>query len=154
VTAITDLGGTYPIFYAHGTAGLTSPKLATRLHDLRPIVAGNIAASALYFFAARGGVGFDPMYGGASTVPPGTVMQWRDGRASPRSYVAWSEYLQETPVSDVDAQDRFLEISERYLRPLLRGHRRVACLMSSGTDSALMAAVLKRIGVDFVCLTA
>jgi asparagine synthetase B (glutamine-hydrolysing) len=151
--AITDLVGSRPIFYINSRPG-EAVRLGTRLHELRPYVSGDLAAPALFFYAARGGVGLDPFYAGVHALPGGTVMRWDRSGAVATRYVDWAEYLDEAPMTWDEAFDRFLEIAEGYLRPLVAGHSRVACLLSSGTDSALTATLLKRVGVEVVCLTA
>lgn len=153
VIAITDLVGSRPIFYTEPRPG-EAVRITTRLHDLRPYVSGDIAARALFFYAIRGGVGLDPFYAGVRALPGASVMHCDGSSAASATYVDWRGYLDERSMTLDTACDRFLEIAEGYLRPLVAGHSRVACLLSSGTDSALVASLLKRLGVDVLCLTA
>lgn len=149
VTAITDFACTFPIYYLRDQTGAYRTSFV--LHDMRPHVSGEISKEALFFYATSGGVGIDPLYADVKNVMPATVVTLD---AAPRhtQYIDWADFLEERYVTADQAHDRFLEIATSYLAALTR-NKPVACLLSGGTDSALVAYLAKQVAADVVCLT-
>ncbi|MEP6715146.1 MAG: asparagine synthase C-terminal domain-containing protein, partial [Terriglobia bacterium] len=109
---------------------------------------------ALFFYVTRGGVGISPFYSDIDEVRPATVMCFQDGRIESQTYLNWQDFLEIHPIDPAAAQQRFTEIASGYLSALVKDQGAVGCLLSGGTDSALIAWLLREIGANTLCLTA
>jgi asparagine synthase (glutamine-hydrolysing) len=151
ITAITDFIGSLPLYYIR-TKDVWH--VATRLPELRPYSDGRLSRAALFFFAARGSIGIDPCYAGVQQIFPGTVMRFEKGDLERTSYVDWHRMGAEQQYDDDQALRAFTESTSSYLAAVTSKEERVGCLLSGGTDSAIAAWLLKRLGCKVVCFTA
>jgi asparagine synthetase B (glutamine-hydrolysing) len=152
-TVVTDFGALFPVYYVRDEAAGIH-RISTVLDNLRPFVSGRISRRALFWNALRGGIGIDPMYDEARMVLPARVVRFSGLSMETVRYLDWTSFMQEAPISMEQAHDRMLEISTSYLRPLLRSEGTAACLLSGGTDSALVAYLLTQASSDVICLSA
>jgi len=149
VTAITDFCGSYPIYYLACQEGY---RVSTRLSDLRPYCSGQISREALYFFGARGSIGIDPLYAGVRQVFPATVIRLAR-EVQERRYVDWTEMGSERDVDCDRALRTFVDCASSFLAAVTRNEPHVGCLLSGGTDSAIVAWLLKRVHPRVTCFT-
>jgi asparagine synthetase B (glutamine-hydrolysing) len=149
VTAITDFACTFPIYYLRDQTGAYRTSFV--LHDLRSHVSGEISKDALFFYATSGGIGIDPIYAGVKNVMPATVVTF-DVEPRQTQYIDWADFLEERPFTQEQAHERFLDIATSYLAALTK-NKPVACLLSGGNDSPLVAYLAKQVASDVVCLT-
>jgi asparagine synthetase B (glutamine-hydrolysing) len=150
-TAITDFGNCASIYYLRDAAG--NFRVTFSLGDLRPYSSGQIAPHALFFYTGFNGIGFDPLYADARMVYPATVARFTPGKLTTTTYLDWDECLAEQPMTREQAYERFIEIGCEYLGAVARKYS-VGCLLSGGTDSAIIAYLLKQVCPDVLCLTA
>jgi asparagine synthetase B (glutamine-hydrolysing) len=108
----------------------------------------------LFFHVSRGGIGIEPFYGDIRGLLPATVTHFRGPQVDSLPYLDWGELLETRPITPGAAEESFVGIASEYLNAVLHGRDKVACLLSGGGDSALMAWLLDRIGKKVVCLTA
>jgi asparagine synthase (glutamine-hydrolysing) len=127
-----------------------SPNLA----ELAQLSNHEFNPEALYFYVTRGGIGIDPFRKDVHELLPATVTRFHGGQIDSRPYLDWGEFLELRPMEPREAEERFLRIASEYLGAVLKDRSQVACLLSGGVDSALMAWLLKNLGKDVVCLTA
>jgi asparagine synthetase B (glutamine-hydrolysing) len=151
--AITDFGCSRPVFYAWDTAR-SAYRVAPRLADVSGLSTGRFNSAALFFHAVRGGIGIEPFYENVKEVFPATVAHFRGAQVESASYLDWGRLLETRPIGPDEAEAEFVRIASEYLAAVLKGRRQAACLLSGGTDSALMAWLLRNIGKDVLCLTA
>ena len=151
--AITDFGGSRPVFY------LWDEKLArycvsARLNDLVQS-SGEISKHAVFSYVTRAGIGIEPIRADIKCVFPATVARFCGSQIDSVQYLNWQDYLEERPVTPGDAEDRFIYIASEYLRAVIgRQQAPIGCLLSGGTDSAIIAWLLKNIGKNVLCMTA
>jgi len=150
IVAITDFGCSRPVFYTRGGGW----KVTTRLVDLVPSSGGHVAKDALFFYVSRGGVGIVPFHAGIQEVFPATVAFFEGERLESIPYIDWSTFLETRPIAPAEAERRFVEVASSYLLPIARSRGPIASLLSSGTDSALIAWLLRQCGLDAPSLTA
>lgn len=151
--AITDFGCSRPVFYIADDGGKRF-RVSSRLQDLVPISANQLSREALFFYVSRSGVGIDPLYSDVKQVHPAQVTWFRGGNIDSVSYLDWGDFLQTSPIESNAAEERFLEIASGYLAAIAKGRGPIACLLSGGIDSALIAGVLKSLGQKTPSLTA
>jgi asparagine synthetase B (glutamine-hydrolysing) len=151
ITAITDFGACASIYYLRDAAGTF--RVTFSLGELRPYSSGQIAPHALFFYAGLNGIGLDPLYADARMVYPATVARFAAGEVTTTTYLDWDECLTEQPMTREAAYARFMEIASEYLAAVARKYT-VGCLLSGGTDSAIIAYLLKQVCPDVLCLTA
>ncbi len=154
-TVVTDFGACIPAYYLENGCAEGNHRVSSSLGELRPYSSGRISASALFRYASwMSGVAQEPLYADVRAVPSGSVMEFTDTGCRATPYLDWAQLGAEEPMSEQDAQRRFFEIAGEYLNAIARSEGEVACLLSGGTDSALVALVLKRVGCNFRCITA
>lgn len=152
-TVVTDFGALFPVYYLRDEQAGTY-RVSTVLHELRTFASGQIARRALFWNLLRGGAGIVPMYAEARLVRAGRVVRFSGLDMESVEYIDWTTFLTEIPISLDEARDCLVDISSSYLRPLLESEGTPACLLSGGTDSALVAYLLKQVRPDVICLTA
>lgn len=151
--AITDFGCSRPVFYIPDGTG-TGFRVSSRLQELVPFSRNQISLEALFFYVARSGVGIDPLYSDVKQVYPARVTWFHAGNIDSVLYLDWGEFLETIPIEPKAAEERFLEIGAEYLGAIAKGRGPIACLLSGGIDSALVAWLLKSIGQQSLNLTA
>jgi asparagine synthetase B (glutamine-hydrolysing) len=151
-TVITDHAGCFPVFYLVESAGPF--RVSSTLWDLRKYSSGKLSLKALFFYAVRKSIGDDPLYADVRTVGRGRVVRFSGKNRTETAWLDWESFLEERPLSPAEARDRFMEIASECLTPFTRSGDGIACLLSSGTDSAVCAYVLKRLCPGIVCLSA
>lgn len=147
--AITDFGGSRPVYY-----NPASGRVATAIGELLPQVSPRLAHEALFFYVSRSGVGIEPLYADIRQTHPARVTWFRGASVESVPYLDWGELLETAPIAPNAAEARFIEIASGYLGAIARGRGPVACLLSGGIDSALIAWLLKSIGETAPALTA
>jgi asparagine synthase (glutamine-hydrolysing) len=150
IFAITDFGCSRPVFYQWDRER-SCYRLAIRLKDLVP---SSLSQAALFFYTTRRGIGIEPFYRDVKELFPATVSRFHGDRVDSTTYLDWGEFLEPQPISPEAAEERFVEIASEYLGAIFAGAGKVGCLLSGGTDSALVAWILKSLGKEVVCLTA
>lgn len=150
ITAITDFGGTFPIYYIRRDKWIVSQNLPS----LRSYCDGRISRNGLYFFAARNSVGIDPLYAGVKQALPGTVLRFDGEQIEQARYIDWFRMAEERPLNLDEAIEAFVESASSFLAGTLAGEEHVGCLLSGGTDSAIVAWLLKRLCPKVTCFTA
>jgi asparagine synthetase B (glutamine-hydrolysing) len=151
--AITDFGCSRPVFYLRDSAS-ASYRVSVRLPDLIPFSRKQLRKEALFFYSSRSGVGISPFYSDIEGVFPATVACFEGPRFESLRYLEWGEFLEVRPIAPADAERRFIEIASDYLGAIARSRGQIGCLLSGGTDSALIAWLLQRIGQDGLSMTA
>lgn len=151
--AITDFGGSRPVFRLVDPAG-GGYRLGTRLADLIPFSRKRMSKEALFFYASRSGVGVSPFYSDIRALFPATVTTFEGDRIDSRPYLDWGEFLETRPIEPAAAERCFIEIASGYLSAIAKARGPIACLLSGGTDSALIAWLLRKLGIDSLNLTA
>ena len=152
-TVITDHAGGYPVYFISDATG--GFHVSSTISALRKFSSGRISLTAMYFYAAKKGVGDQPLYADVRTVPRGHVVRFSGGSFSETAWLDWESLLvEERPFSPRQARDRFIEIASEYLSPFVKSGEGIACLLSSGTDSAVCAYVLKGLFPGVECMTA
>lgn len=134
--AVRDRMGVHPLFYAETGGGcLLSPSIEALLsqpevsRELNRVVLAEhmmhrwVDPTETYFAAVR-------------RVPPGHLLEMRDGRADMRRY--WNP-RRESPLSDDEALERFDSVFERAVERTV-GNDRAAIFLSGGFDSVSVAA--------------
>ncbi len=150
--AITDYAASFPVFYTTDSAA--TRRIAFSLKALRQSCPGTIAEEALFFHAINKGIGWDPLYADVQTVRPGTVARFSGRVIKEKTWLDWTPWLEEKPITPTDAEEQLVGIAGEYLQGLAHGGDRLGCLLSGGTDSAFAAYVLHRYCPGSVCLTA
>jgi asparagine synthetase B (glutamine-hydrolysing) len=151
--AITDFGCSRPVFYIPDGAGKRFI-VSSRLEDLVPFSSNQLLREALFFYVSRSGVGIEPLYADIKQVHPARVTWFCGSDIDSVSYLDWGDYLETSPIEPKVAEERFLEIAAGYLSAIARGRGPIACLLSGGIDSALIAWLLRSIGQEGFSLTA
>lgn len=151
--AITDFGCSRPVFYIPNSAG-NGFRVSSLLQDLVPFSRNQLSHEALFFYVSRSGVGIDPFYSDIKQVYPARVTWFRNGKIDSVAYLDWDDYLQTRDIEPKAAEAGFLEIAAGYLSAIAKGRGQIACLLSGGVDSALIAWLLQSIGQKSVNLTA
>ena len=151
--AISDFGGSLPVFYLRDDVA-SRYRVSPRLADLVPFSKRQVSKEALFFYVSRAGVGIDPFYSDIKELLPATVASFRKNQVELLPYLEWQDYLEIRPIDPDAAERRFIEIASEYLSAITRGRGPIACLLSGGTDSALIAWLLRSIQADVRCLTA
>jgi asparagine synthetase B (glutamine-hydrolysing) len=109
---------------------------------------------ALFFYVSRSGVGIEPLYSDVKQVYPASVTWFRGSDVESVPYLDWGDFLETSPIEPKAAEERFIEIAAGYLSAIARGRGPIACLLSGGIDSALIAWLLRSIGQEGFSLTA
>jgi asparagine synthetase B (glutamine-hydrolysing) len=151
--AITDFGCSRPIFYIPDSAGKRF-LVSSRLEDLVSFSSNQLLREALFFYVSRSGVGIEPLYSDIRQVYPARVTWFRGKDIDSVSYLDWGDYLETSSIEPKAAEERFCEIAAGYLSAIARGRGPIACLLSGGIDSALIAWLLRSIGQEGFSLTA
>ena len=151
--AITDFGCSRPVFYIPDSTG-KGFRVSSQLQELVPFSSDQIAPEALFFYVARGGIGMEPLYSDVKQVYPARVTWFQGGNIDSVLYLDWEDYLPTSDTEPKKAEERFLEIAAGYLGAIAKGRGPIACSLSGGIDSALVAWVLRSIGQDSLNLTA
>jgi asparagine synthetase B (glutamine-hydrolysing) len=151
--AITDFGCSRPVFYILDNSGKRF-RVSSQLHDLVPFSSNQLSREALFFYISRSGIGIEPLYADIKQVDPARVTWFRGGSIDSVSWLDWGDFLETSPIEPKAAEERFLEIASGYLSAIARGRGPIACLLSGGIDSALVAWVLKSLGQETPSLTA
>jgi len=151
--AITDFGCSRPVFYIPDSSGKRF-LVSSRLADLVPFSGDQLLREALFFYVSRSGVGIEPLYAGIKQVYPARVTWFRGREIDSVPYLDWGDFLEISPVEPRVAEERFLEIAAGYLSAIAKERGPIACLLSGGVDSALIAWLLRSIGQEGVSLTA
>jgi len=151
--AITDFGCSRPVFYIPRSDG-NGFRISSRLQDLVPFSRNQLSREALFFYVSRSGVGIEPLYSDIKQVYPARVTWFHGGDIDSVAYLDWEDYLHTTDIEPKAAEERFLEIAAEYLSAIAKGRGSIACLLSGGVDSALIAWLLRSIGQKAVNLTA
>jgi asparagine synthetase B (glutamine-hydrolysing) len=151
--AITDFGCSRPVFYIPDVAG-KGFHISSRLQDLVPFSSNHILREALFFYVSRSGVGIEPFYSDVMQVHPARVTWFQGGDIDSVAYLDWEDYLQTSDIGPKAAEERFLEIAGGYLSAIAKARGPIACLLSGGIDSALIAWLLRSIGQESLNLTA
>lgn len=140
VTAVTDPLGSYPVYLLDGPTG---PQLATRLGELARRSGGGLSRQALFSYVRSGGIGLETLYADIRILPPAAVVRVEHGRAEFRTYFRWADHLGQRPVGVAEARRRFVEVACSYLGALAGRAGPLGCALSGGTDSALVAGLLR-----------
>lgn len=151
VFAITDFGGSRPVFYRLRGERY---RVSGTLDELVTSGDRRIGEDALFFYLTEGGTGIQPFYDGVKMMLPGTVACFSESGVESAAYIDWGEFIDTVPISLDRAEKRFIEIATDYLSVLARGRGTVGCLLSGGTDSVLLAWLLKNAGMDSLAITA
>ncbi|ATQ67635.1 MULTISPECIES: asparagine synthase-related protein [Methylosinus] len=150
--AITDLVASVPIYRLDRRS--RAPLVSTRLCDLAPHATGALSPEALYHWAVHGGCGLRPLYDGVHEVEPASLAILTAERVVSHAYFDWND-IEPRPGLSLDAAcDEFADIATSYLRSLSAGEDRVACFLSGGTDSAIIAFLAREAGMNVVGVTA
>jgi asparagine synthase (glutamine-hydrolysing) len=150
--AITDFGGSRPVFYLWDQKQACY-RVSPRLSELLPSN-GEINKHELFSYVTRAGIGIEPVRGDVKGVFPATVARFCGSQIDLVPYLDWQDFLEEIPTNPGDAEDRFIHIAGDYMNAVLGDDARVGCLLSGGTDSAIVAWLLRSIGKNVVCMTA
>lgn len=151
--AITDFGGSLPVFYT-AAPGSGEFQVFSALSEAPTSGSADLSAPAAFSLVARGGIGAVPAAPGIHALYPATVATFQGRELRTVTYIDWASMLRESPISAADAVAEFNRIASSYLSAVLSGTPRVACLLSGGTDSALVASLLLSLGKEVAALTA
>jgi len=151
--AITDFGCSRPVFYIPDSAE-KGFRIGSRLPELTPLSSNRISREALFFYVSRSGVGIEPLYSDIKQVHPASVAWFHGASVESVSYLDWEGFLQIRDIEPKAAEERFLEIAAEYLGAVTKGRGPIACLLSGGIDSALVAWLLRSVGQNSLNLTA
>jgi len=151
--AITDFGGSRPVFFIPDSEG-KGFRISSRLQDLVPLAGNHISREALFFYVSRSGVGIQSLYADVKQLHPARVTWFEGGNVDSVPYLRWEDYLETVPIEPKAAEERFLEIASGYLGAIAKARGPIACLLSGGIDSALIAWLLRSIGQESLSLTA
>jgi asparagine synthetase B (glutamine-hydrolysing) len=151
--AITDFGCSRPVFYMPDGAG-KGFRVSSRLQELVPFSRNQISREALFFYVTRSGVGIESLYSDVRQVYPARVTWFHAGNIDSVPYLDWGDFLETIHIEPKAAEERFLEIGAEYLGAIAKGRGPIACLLSGGIDSALVAWLLRSIGQQSLNLTA
>lgn len=152
ITVVADHSACYPVYYLADRSGTFH--VSSSLADLRNHSCRKLSANALFFYATRFGIGDDPLYADVHTVERGHVVRFARGKRTETAWLDWGSFLEQRPLTPAQARDRFIEIASEFFEPYLRSGRGIACSLSSGTDSALCAYVLRRLDPATLCISA
>jgi asparagine synthetase B (glutamine-hydrolysing) len=152
ITAVTDFTSCFPIFFMADGPGPV--RVSSTLWELRKYSSGKLSPAALFFYAGKKGIGDDPLYADVQTVGRGKVVRFSGGNRTETTWLDWDSFLEERPWTPAQARDRFIEIASGFFTPYVQSGDGIACLLSSGTDSAVCAYVLKRLDPQILCLSA
>jgi asparagine synthase (glutamine-hydrolysing) len=149
---VRDRLGVKPLYYATGNDEVAFASTPTAL--MAAGFGGDIDAQAVLEFLHYGFVsGERSIRHGIRKVPPGTVVEWRDGKEYPRCY--WS-------VPDVDPESRIgfdvaVDATEELLleatRLRLYADVPIGVLLSAGIDSALVCWAMAKLNVNLRSFT-
>lgn len=150
--AVTDLTGSYPILANRSGAGNA---FATSLHALPANSRGALSVEAIARFTAFGTVG--PACGlvaGAQPLPGASVCFQRGAETKTIAWFDWPAAVSTQPAPLESLNEEFRSIVASWVKLHLSHGERVALLLSGGTDSALLAALLKPLlGDRLECIT-
>ena len=142
VLAARDRLGIKPLYYAKGSRSLT---LASELRALRAAgtVSSRVDPGAMASYLIMGSV-FPPgtIYEGASELPPGHVLRWKDGETDVRQY--WSPPDRRDGVDIAGAAEELRAALEDSVQRHLVADRPVGVFLSGGVDSAAVASLARR----------
>lgn len=151
--AVTDFGCSRPVFYLRDSVAARY-RVSTQLRELVPFSRKQIRKEALFFYSSRSGVGISPFYSDIEELYPATVACFDGVRFESVSYLDWGDFLETRAIGPDEAERRFVEIASDYLGAIARSRGQIGCLLSGGTDSALIAWLLRGIGQDGLSMTA
>ena len=154
VTAITDFGACYPIYWIKNVAS-SRIEVGTSVGELAQYSTRILCTKALFWRASRGGVGPDPYYGDMNLLASGMVHQTSRGRQmSSLAYIDWKSVKIDGPATYAEARERFVEIATSYLAAVAGPSKRIACFLSGGADSAIVAHLAALAGCEVIGFTA
>jgi asparagine synthase (glutamine-hydrolysing) len=150
--AVTDLMGSRPVFRNEsGTAPVFGDSLAS-VTSGRKLVLRTQAVARYLAFGNVGGV--CSFVDGVRTLPGAAVSIWDGSQARTESWFDWAAELQpvEAPVEELEKQ--FLSLFQSWVETRLPKTGQIALLLSGGTDSGLLAALLQPLlGDRLLCIT-
>jgi asparagine synthase (glutamine-hydrolysing) len=151
--AVTDLTGTCPIFYGKSPTGVSFASSLEEAPQGRDEVLLDLQGLVQY-------VTFDDVGGGGSLVngidlvPPASVCISDGANVTSATWFDTGDGLRTDPSDLSQLEEEFESIVDSWADMALPSHGRVALLLSGGTDSGLLAALLKdRLGDRLVCIT-
>jgi asparagine synthase (glutamine-hydrolysing) len=143
-TVITDLTGSYPVFVLSTSNGLPS-KLATSMAELEGGSKRSIRRSALFQYVACGSMDIDQetIYTDVVRVASGAVIFYTAAGEKCCAYAAWNEIANPSE-TDPDRAGHALEsLIRTYIECGINAGEPLGILLSGGTDSTLLAAILR-----------
>ena len=154
MTAITDFGACLPV-YSVLEPSTGKLHVASTAAQLRGYSQGALSKRALFWWCAKGGVGADPFFADMQLLPSATILQIQDGKPLPQiQYIDWGLLTQNDTHTYETAREKFVEIATSYMSAVAGPDKRVACFLSGGADSAVVAHLAKLAGLEVVGLTA
>jgi hypothetical protein len=142
---VTDLAGCYPAFYLTGPAG-TARKIATSLIELENDSSRSVRRTALFEYVAFRSMDLDgeTIYKDIDRASGGSVTFYSRDRIETREYARWESLIQ-CGDQDMDAAEQQLESLIRTYTDanMPQGGEPLGILLSGGTDSTLLASLLK-----------
>jgi asparagine synthase (glutamine-hydrolysing) len=149
---VRDRLGVKPLVYAEDAGDLA---FASTVQALRAGgYGGEIDPGAILEFLEFGFVTDDRcVYHGIRKLPPATILEWRDGASSTRTYWTLPAIETSSPVRFDDAVERTEELIVDSVRVRIQADVPVGALLSGGIDSTLVCWALSRIGADITAFT-
>ncbi len=148
---VRDRLGVKPLLYAErsGTIAFASTITALRASGL----AGNLDPNGILEFLEFGWCSEDTaVYEGVRKVAPATIVEWKDGRITERSYWTLDPPAETGPSFDEAVEQTQALILEAVRRRLIADVP-VAALLSAGTDSTLICWALTKLGANVQTFT-
>jgi len=144
---ITDLTGSYPVFLLSKPEG-TPWKLATSLAELEGDSKRSVRHSALFQYVAFGSMDMnhETIYTDIGRSPAGAVTFYSAVGETSNEYACWSDMADAVENDEDRAADRLESLIRTYTEAgmgSLPASEPLGILLSGGTDSTLLAAILR-----------
>lgn len=150
--AVTDLSGGYPVFLDSRGSG---PRFGGTLQSVSDGSRCSLNHEAIARLAAFGTVGSAcSLIKGIRTMPGASVSILDGATTTTTGWSDWSQVAQVSKASAADLEEEFRSLLASWSEAYLPKEGRVGLLLSGGTDSGLLAALMKPIlGERLVCIT-
>jgi asparagine synthase (glutamine-hydrolysing) len=140
-----DRLGVKPLYYAHNQDGTLW--FASEIKSL--LAADAVRAEVNYealpdYLANRGVSGDETLFAGVRRLPPGHILIWQDGRIEIERYWTLSFERDDSPGSEREYVERFVELFDESVRLRLMADVPLGMFLSGGIDSSAIVASMSR----------